>query len=246
MRTPATLVAVFALVLVAAPWSAGAGDTKSVDERVTALEQRVAALDQDMVTLKEVLFHARLSANEAAAIATLRNFMGAQAQFQAAAVCDEDQDGVGEYGGLAELTGSAAGRMHAKLAPPVLHPAFAALNANGETERNGYLYRIYLATKAGAGTGEPAKGFARNGGHDVNLSETVWCGYAWPARHGLSGKRTFFINQEGDVLATEESAYSGTGAGPAPDAAFTAANRIAGATALGTAGADGNRWERVD
>jgi hypothetical protein len=75
--------------------------------------------------------------------------------------------------------------------------------------------------------------------------EVVWCCYAWPVKHGSSGLRTFFVNQEGDVLATESAAYTGTGAGPKPDAAFKAARKITGPTAAGRKGADGNVWQPV-
>ena len=43
------------------------------------------------------LLAARLSANETAAIATLRNIISAQAQFQQSAKADTDTDGTGEY-----------------------------------------------------------------------------------------------------------------------------------------------------
>ena len=48
---------------------------------------------------------ARLSANEASAIATMRSLMSAQAQFQSAGSVDTDGDGAGEYGSFAELAG---------------------------------------------------------------------------------------------------------------------------------------------
>src|SRR5688500_16015094 len=78
------------------------------------------------------LLAARLSANETAAIATLRNIVSAQAQFQQSAKADVDQDGTGEYGGFVELSGAAQGRMAAILVPPVLSGSFRVLNAAGE------------------------------------------------------------------------------------------------------------------
>jgi hypothetical protein len=48
------------------------------------------------------------------------------------------------------------------------------------------------------------------------------------------------------VLQTEAAAYSGTGAGPAGDAAFLNAGVITGAIALGVAGQDGNTWKQVN
>ena len=90
------------------------------------------------------LLAARLSANETAAIATLRNIISSQAQFQQGAKADTDNDGTGEYGGFVELSGGGAGRMAAVLSPPVLSGAFRVLNASGEVSRSGYFFRMYL------------------------------------------------------------------------------------------------------
>src|SRR5262245_65982285 len=52
------------------------------------------------------LLSARLSANETAAVATLRNLSSAQAQVQASGSIDGDGDGSGEYGYFGELSGA--------------------------------------------------------------------------------------------------------------------------------------------
>jgi prepilin-type N-terminal cleavage/methylation domain-containing protein len=192
------------------------------------------------------LLAARLSANETAAIATLRNIISAQAQFQQSAKADEDNDGTGEYGGFVELSGAAAGRMTAILVPPVLSGAFRVLNANGEVSRSGYFFKVFLPDNTGAGVEEPTTGFDTGVGQDADLSETTWCCYAWPVNYNQSGNRTFFTNQGGDVVATEESGYSGTGAGPDADSAFQAGGSITGAVAIGIAGADTNIWKQVN
>jgi prepilin-type N-terminal cleavage/methylation domain-containing protein len=191
------------------------------------------------------LLAARLSANETAAIATLRNIISAQAQFQQSGKADTDDDGTGEYGGFVELSGAAAGRMAAVLVPPVLSGAFRVLNANGEVSRSGYFFRVFLPDAAGAGVGEPQAGYADDGSLDGDLAETTWCSYAWPVNYNQSGNRTFFTNQGGDVVGTEAAAYSGTGNGPAGDAAFQAAG-ITGAVAIGVAGVDTNIWKQVN
>jgi hypothetical protein len=61
---------------------------------------------------------------------------------------------------------------------------------------------------------------------------------------GEAGQRTFFTNQTGDVLATEDARYAGPGNGPAADAAFRSPG-ITGPTAIGAAGNDGNAWRQV-
>jgi prepilin-type N-terminal cleavage/methylation domain-containing protein len=191
------------------------------------------------------LLAARLSANETAAIATLRNIISAQAQFQQSAKADEDNDGTGEYGGFIELSGAAAGRMAAILVPPVLSGSFRVLNGAGEVSRSGYFFTMYLPDNAGVGVQEPQAGFVVGGGLDPDLAETTWCAYAWPVNYNQSGNRTFFTNQGGDVVATEDSTYSGTGQGPNSDSAFQQAS-ITGAVAIGIAGQDGNVWKQVN
>jgi prepilin-type N-terminal cleavage/methylation domain-containing protein len=52
------------------------------------------------------LMAARLSANESAAISTLRSLTSAQAQVQSSGAIDTDGDGAGEYGGFGELAGT--------------------------------------------------------------------------------------------------------------------------------------------
>ena len=192
------------------------------------------------------LLAARLSANETAAIATLRNILSAQAQFQQSAKADEDSDGTGEYGGFIELSGADKGRMAAVLVPPVLSGAFRVLNGAGEVSRSGYFFTMFLPDINGAPIQEPNTGYAGGTGQDADLAETTWCCYAWPVNYNQSGNRTFFTNQAGDVVATESNSYSGSGAGPAGDAAFQNANSITGAVAIGIAGADGNTWKQVN
>src|SRR5262245_63381468 len=192
------------------------------------------------------LLAARLSANETAAIATLRNILSAQAQFQQGAKVDTDADGTGEHGGFIELSGAAPARMAAVLNPPVLSGAFRVLNANGQVSRSGYFFRMYLPAAGGAGVGEPQTGYTA-AMVNADLSETTWCVYAHPVNFGQSGNRTFFTNQGGDVTNTEFNGYSGTGAAPPADAAFsTLPGTITGAVAIGVAGNDTRVWRQVN
>jgi prepilin-type N-terminal cleavage/methylation domain-containing protein len=194
------------------------------------------------------LLSARLNSNETAAIATLRNIISAQSQFQTTARADENTNGVGEYGTFGEMSGGVGvrGAANPVLSPPVLSTAFRTVSANGEVSRSGYLYAIFLPGAGGAPLKEEA-----NGGADANvdndLAETTWCAYAWPANYGNTGNRTFFVSQGGDIVATEDNGYSGPGAIPEADAdaAFAATgadDTITGAVATGTIGEDGNRW----
>ena len=192
------------------------------------------------------LLAARLSSNETAAIATLRNIISAQAQFQQGARCDTDNDGTGEYGGFFELSAGGLGRLTKILNPPVLSGAFRILNSAGEVSRSGYFFHMYLPDNTGNGVAEPAAGYSGSTGINADLAETTWCAYAWPVNYGQSGNRTFFTNQAGDVINTEFATYSGTTKGPGPDAAFQASGAITGAVAIGVAGADTNIWKQVN
>jgi len=191
------------------------------------------------------LLSARLSSNETAAIATLRNIVSAQAQFQTTVRADENNNGMGEYGTFAEMSGAIGVRGNAILNPPVLSTVFRTVNGNGEVTRNGYEFAMFLPDATGDGLPELA-----NGGADVNvdsdLAETTWCCYAWPTHYGSTGNRTFFVNARGDIVAAEDRSYSGSGNGPLSNAAFSGTgNTITGATATGTTGRDGNLWRQV-
>jgi prepilin-type N-terminal cleavage/methylation domain-containing protein len=203
------------------------------------------------------LLAARLSANETAAIATLRNIVSAQAQFQQSAKCDRDLDaagvavgdGVGEYGGFIELSAADTGRMGAVLNPPVLSAAFQTLDADGNVTRSGYFFHMYLPDFAGDGSAiaEPQAGYA-DGDVDVNLSETTWCCYAWPVNYQQSGNRIFFTNQAGDVLTIEVDLEANPfAADTSYDWAFTVATDITSPVAIGAAGqAPESTWRQVN
>ena len=191
------------------------------------------------------LLSARLNSNETAAIATLRNIISAQAQFQTTARADENSNGVGEYGTFAEMSGAVGVRGNAILNPPVLSTAFRTVNTNGEVGRSGYLFAMYLPDVTGDGLAEVAGGGADTN-VDADLAETTWCCYGWPANHGNSGNRTFFVNQGGDIVTTDDPNYSGSGNGPASNAGFAGAgNTITGNVATGMTGRDNNFWRQT-
>jgi prepilin-type N-terminal cleavage/methylation domain-containing protein len=195
------------------------------------------------------LLSARLNSNETAAIATLRNIISAQSQFQSTSRADENNNGVGEYGTFAEMSGSLNVRGTTKvLQPPVLSTAFRSVNAAGEVSRSGYLFAMFLPDPAGLGVGEAAGGGIAAGTLDADVAETTWCCYAWPANYGNTGNRSFFVNQGGDIVATEDENYSGSGAGPVSKSAFrgnAGTDTITGQVATGATGRDGNFWKQA-
>ena len=191
------------------------------------------------------LLSARLNSNETAAIATLRNIISAQSQFQSTSRADENNNGVGEYGTFGEMSGGNGVRGNATLNPPVLSTAFRTVNGNGEVSRSGYMFAVYLPGATGNGLAEVANGGA-DGAVDPDIAETTWCAYAWPANYGNTGNRSFFVNQGGDIVATEDSTYSGPTNGPPANSAFSGAGAtITGQVATGMTGRDTNFWKQA-
>ena len=192
------------------------------------------------------LLSARLNSNETAAIGTLRNIISAQAQFQATGRADENGNGVGEYGYLGELSAGVGVRGGAAVKPPVLSSGFKIVSALGVVSRNGYLYILALPDVNGDGIAQQDVNLV-----DADLAETTWACYAWPQTHSTSGNRTFFVNQAGDIIATDDASYSGPAAAGAPfdaGSAFRgggAATGITGIVATGVVGRDGNVWRQI-
>jgi len=174
------------------------------------------------------LMSARISANENAAVATLRSIASAQAQLESSCAVDTDADGGGEYGYFGELAGSAPLRVYdpvtdapaldgnnMTLDPAILPTGFQDLTPNAigecEVERAGYIFKMFLPDITDAANniaGVPETGPIGVGGAtagnfpDPNNCEILWCCYAWPEEAEATGNRVFFINQEGDLLQT--------------------------------------------
>src|SRR5262245_4729962 len=139
------------------------------------------------------LLSARLSANETAAIATLRNIVSSQSQVQSQGAIDCDVDGIGDHGGFAELaashhlrdaTGPVGGPV---LNPPVLSGSLATV-VGSFVNKSGYLYMMCLPGAAGAALAEAAAG-GSPGGENAALCETTWIAYAWPMGVANPGNR---------------------------------------------------------
>jgi prepilin-type N-terminal cleavage/methylation domain-containing protein len=216
------------------------------------------------------LMAARLSANESAAISTLRSLSSAQAQIQSSGAIDTDADGGGEYGYFAELAGTAPLRISVagapaggvagtdELNPAVMSAAFGNVNATSQVTRSGYIFQLYLpdATVGGATAGiaedvGPLGGKAGAPFPDPDNGEVLWCAYCWPITATQTGNRVFFMNQEGDLMQTNNRgavSYTGVAGGPAFDAIYTAAGDMASAISISgvpLAAQDGNTWVPV-
>jgi hypothetical protein len=209
----------------------------------------------------------RIAANEATAIEALRSIATAQARFKAAVDIDTNCDGVGEYGYLAELTGTLPMRVSvgdpcvpAAGFPPndvllrgLLRSSFG-LVTHSCASYHGYLFMIWLPTATAVGHvgayaedmtgGKMAAPFPSpaNGAH-------LWCCYAWPVRYAESGKRAFFINQRGDVLEYSNrstSPFSGLAFSnnhtPSFDEAYSVVGDMGSPPRIGVPNANGSIW----
>lgn len=204
------------------------------------------------------LIAAKTQANETQTVGTIRAILSAQSQFRVTSDIDFDNDATGQYAFFRELSGGAGLRAAPdwsaeapSLYPTVLSGSFRNVNANGEVQRGGYLFRMFLPNAAGDGVPEPATQ-SLPVSPDEDLAETYWCTYAWPTSQGKSGHRTFFVNQSGIITGTENETYSGTGSFAAGTAgrAFlgttgTDLGRMTGLQAIGTVARDGSRWTAV-
>lgn len=195
------------------------------------------------------LVSARISANENAAVATLRSIAAAQQQLQASAAIDQDADGGGEHGYFGELAGADTTRQWTGIgtsdaAGPLLDPtylpnAFGNV-ANGVVERQGYLFRMQLPDNSGvrpiAALAEAATGGNPGTLPGASNAEVMWCCYAWPVQATKTGNRAFFINQDGDVIARSNSGYNGTLTTPGLYDAYSVAADMGSQPGLAAAG----------
>ncbi|MDZ4774211.1 MAG: prepilin-type N-terminal cleavage/methylation domain-containing protein [Planctomycetota bacterium] len=214
------------------------------------------------------LLSARLSANEAAAISTLRSISSSQAQIQSSGAIDADADGSGEYGYFGELAGTALMRDNVAGAPAIgttlLNPSImssafgimaGAPAADGIVVRSGYCFQMYLPDNTNPGTQGLPESNAAGGGAvggtepDPNNSEILWCCYAWPMQANQTGNRCFFINQEGDLLQTQNRVVQleGLTTGPTFGECYLNGNMDEGliTSVPGTFGTSTNPWVPV-
>jgi len=215
------------------------------------------------------LMSARLSANEAAAISTLRSISSAQAQIQSSGAVDTDGDGGGEYAYFAELAGTVPMRIldtsvtpavpaigavgTDELNPAILATAFGNVAA-GRVSRSGYFFTMFLpdATAAGVvpGLAEAATGGSGATIPNSNNCEILWACYAWPVDLNGTGNRAFFINQEGDLLQcanrSATASFDGTIRTPTFDECYDIAGDMSSSLRTGTASVvSGQVWTAV-
>ena len=192
------------------------------------------------------LLSSKLVSNETAAIATMRAISSAQFQFQTSSVLDLNSDGGSEFGTLRELGGLDPVRgTSAPLAIGLLSKSAAITDLTGGVTLKGYRFRMFLPAADGTGVVATAANAAQ---FDPALSQRYWTCVAWPLVQGKSGKRAFFVNQQGMLLESRATDYDGSSSEPDAGAGLvgvapTSIN--ADTLATGGLGADGNEWVMV-
>ncbi len=141
------------------------------------------------------LLESRKTANESAAVATLKSgVLPAQIQFQAGGYMDQDRDGTGEYGFFQELAGGPIAGQGADLKVNLMTADFNT----PEPEKNGYRYAIFLPDGQGGATAERL-GVRKPDAKAADAQEKRFVVYAWPVE---GGGRMFAITQAGQVHAS--------------------------------------------
>ncbi len=148
----------------------------------------------------------RIGANELDTIELCAGFVKAQEQYAAA---DQDKDGILEYADrIMSTTGKQDGLFDASSKAPFVSKGFAEaeVRSPGAKARpyHGYYFRILKAQGLNASSGA----------HEyVVRDKHMMGGYAlvaWPAVYGVTGIRTFMVNQDGAVFEKD------LGSRPAP------------------------------
>ncbi len=158
------------------------------------------------------LLESRVTANEAAAAATLKSaIFPSQIQFQAGGYVDEDSNGRGEHGFLAEFSGGPVPGSNKTL----------QLLAPGDWSgvRNGYHYVVYLPDGAGGG-GDSRSALGEKG---INDREAYWVAYAWPEKD--QGRKVFAICNSGMIYQQPMGNGPATATKPAWNDVFGGADK---------------------
>jgi hypothetical protein len=154
----------------------------------------------------------------------------------------------GNEGVRLDATGTKRGPL---ISPPILSPALANVDARGIVTKSGYAFRISLPAED-FGAARECRGSALSAPVDVDAAEARWCAYAWPVAVGNSGKRAFFVDQDGEVWQTDNAVVTYTGmvnGTPAWDAALpagTGTGWVSAPKGASHTGRDGNVWKRTN
>lgn len=168
----------------------------------------------------------KIQASEEAALHSLLTIAQAQRQIHALETIDSDDDGSPEFGWFRELAGVSPLRLDSdgdgvadtlsqrKAQPAVLGPEFGDVDELGQVVHGGYVFLMILPGENGKFLSETREG--NPVAVSSKLASRYWACIAWPLRYGDTGRRTFYINQTGDIVSTDNPTYNGPGRAPLP------------------------------
>ena len=156
------------------------------------------------------LLESKITANEAAAAATLKSaFFAGLIQFQAGCYLDIDNNGVGEYGFINHMNGakpikSANGDITIEAGSLMLLTGNLGQEVwpDGYATSNGYHFKIFLPDGRGGmyGYDEYAKDNDKASG--ASLRENYYIAVAWPTVLNETGRRVYMMTQDGQLRST--------------------------------------------
>jgi hypothetical protein len=179
----------------------------------------------------------RMRSNEEEALRTMKQIRGAMAEYRAALVRDNDEDGEGENAFLAELIADEHARDGTANSRALLSD-FERTPLG--YRRSGYYFRAYLPAEDGSPIGEH-ESIKRRRQADGDLSENIVIVVAWPTRSGLTGNRSFLLDGSGKIHYCD-GGYGGDES-PKPDLLSSQeANLAAARIEKHKRARDGRRW----
>ena len=141
-----------------------------------------------------------IRANEEVTVAALRKIVDAQKEFRLTGIVDQDRDNAGEHGFLQELAGTARprGAMH-RSPERFLDQDLGQASGNGVVAYKGYNYLMYLPSGSGQSPLAESKPLPLPAEEDADVQEKRFICFAWPQEYDRTGKRRFFITEQGKI-----------------------------------------------
>jgi hypothetical protein len=142
----------------------------------------------------------RIRNNEETALAMLDKIAEAEKEFRIMGIVDQDRDNLGEYGFLQELCATALprGSQHRTI-ETFLDERLGRVGLNGVASYQGYKYIMYLPSTTGPTALAESKPLPPPEGRDADVQEKRFICFAWPVEHDRTGRRRFFITEEGKI-----------------------------------------------
>ncbi len=178
----------------------------------------------------------------------LEDLYHTQVEWQRSKVIDENDNQMGEYALLGELSGICTERCGENAYVPAQGQDLRSMN-DSIAMVHGYMVQLFLPDAENRAVSEASRGGIGVARPDPSASEQYWCCYAWPEQRSKTGNSVFFIDQRGIVLRStnEKHKYSGRFRRPLPSAAYAVeSSGIFGARlAAHELGCDGDLWAPI-